>query len=267
MAKEFAQRLYAQERLPVFTYGSANDSKIALKDLRRALGYFDIASMPEKGATDGSPLVAPFSSPLKDNNDSDSNAGTGTEISSGSDIKITENTKVSRIVARMREVMSSASGAGGAADRNVLPVQPFLGSAVDLSERKGVTLVGAVPFIQNFNMRFRAGDDRALIRRVTAAVRSDSVEALTLRHDGSHTTQSTSTSTSTEPSLSTTPAPVVAYEVACNLKRPSEVTAEDVLRRATAVIAAESLPIEIEESYTTGPSERELLELIERGNH
>ena len=41
---------------------------------------------------------------------------------------------------------------------------PALGSVLtDLDACKGVTMVGAVPFIQNFNMRFRPLDARSLV--------------------------------------------------------------------------------------------------------
>jgi Formiminotransferase domain, N-terminal subdomain len=270
MAKEFARKLYDRERLPVFTYGHASGSKIALKNLRKDLGYFDIAKISEQSASRGLSSV--------DTTDVSKEKNVALNI----DVSDTEkmNAKVPCIIHRIREAMlasvtGAVAGSGGlAADaRNVPYVRASMGSAGDLSERKGVTLVGAVPFIQNFNMRFRAGDDRALIKRVTAAVRDDSVEALTLRHDGSHRhTNSDSDSNSNGNSnrssngssnTTETPSPAqVAYEVACNLKRPSVVTPAEVLRRANALIAAESLPIAIEESYTTGPTESELLALL-----
>jgi hypothetical protein len=108
--------------------------------------------------------------------------------------------------------------------------------ADDLVATKGVTLVGAVPFVLNFNMRFRAHDPREAVAKVTAAVRDAQVEALTLTHLGG------------------------ACEVACNLKAPAVVTPNDVLARARAAIDAQRLDIEIQQSYTTGPTEDELLE-------
>jgi Formiminotransferase domain, N-terminal subdomain len=40
MALEFANELYANEKIPVFTYGEASTTKLFLKDIRRELGYF-----------------------------------------------------------------------------------------------------------------------------------------------------------------------------------------------------------------------------------
>jgi glutamate formiminotransferase len=40
MALEFANELYAHEKIPVFTYGEASTTKLFLKDIRRELGYF-----------------------------------------------------------------------------------------------------------------------------------------------------------------------------------------------------------------------------------
>ena len=62
---------------------------------------------------------------------------------------------------------------------------PAFGSVLtDLNASKGVTMVGAVPYIQNFNMRFRPIDERSLVVKVTAVVREPGVvEALTLPHN------------------------------------------------------------------------------------
>ena len=40
-AKRFASSLSNDERIPVFTYGMANDDRLKLRDIRRNLGYFE----------------------------------------------------------------------------------------------------------------------------------------------------------------------------------------------------------------------------------
>ena len=74
--------------------------------------------------------------------------------------------------------------------------------------------------------------------QVTKLVREASVEALTLKHDGG------------------------CYEIACNLLNPSVVTPDTVLEKVNHIIQDLGLDIKIEMYYTTGPSEMDLLTLL-----
>lgn len=139
---------------------------------------------------------------------------------------ISSEERVARYVARIRE---------GCRDGTAGAIRPSFGTMDDLEVAKGVTLVGAVPFVQNLNMRFRVGDARPLVMKVTAAVRETHVEALTLSHSEG------------------------ALEVACNLKQPAVVTPEMVLDKARRCIEEAGLDVAIVDSYTTGPTEAELL--------
>eukprot|EP01031_Cornospumella_fuschlensis_P026196 gene26196-31633_t len=113
---------------------------------------------------------------------------------------------------------------------------PDIGALPD--PHKGIMCIGAVPLVVNCNMRFRPQDPRDMVLRVTQAVRSHDVEALTLRHqDG-------------------------AYEVACNLLSTTTggSSVESVVQRATEV--AHGLGVQIDHIYTTAPSESELMRRI-----
>ncbi|KAJ1400615.1 Formiminotransferase subdomain-containing protein [Ochromonadaceae sp. CCMP2298] len=102
---------------------------------------------------------------------------------------------------------------------------------------RGLSCVGAVPLILNFNMRFRPCDSRALVLQVTKHVRSHDVEALTLPHEGG------------------------AFEVACNLRQPVTGTSPELLLQRAGEKAAE-LGVQVESAYCTGPSEQELLDKL-----
>jgi hypothetical protein len=114
---------------------------------------------------------------------------------------------------------------------------PDIGDILDLNNAKGIACIGVVPYLQNFNMRFRKDDDKKLIVKVTKMIREDDIEALTLEHDEG------------------------AFEIACNLKRPTIVTPNMVLEKAEKAILELGLndKIAIAHSYTTGPSETELI--------
>lgn len=113
-------------------------------------------------------------------------------------------------------------------------LHPDFGRPDDINERKGLTCIGTVPLVRNYNLRFRVGDAKASIVPITKALRqADIVEALTLPHgDG-------------------------CYEIACNLLQPHEVTPEIILQRAQEL--ARTMDLEIVSAYTTGPTEEELL--------
>jgi hypothetical protein len=211
VALDFSARLYDAHRVPVFNYGESSPEKTPLKDIRKQLGYFEKSS-----------------------------------ISAG----LSSEERVARFVDRIREGCREDSRVDEEAGRGeegiegkradvVSPLRPSFGTIHDLDATKGVTLVGAVPFVQNLNMRFRPQDPRPSVIKITAAVRERYVEALTLTHAGG------------------------AYEVACNLKLPAVVTPLMVLDRARRCIVEEGLDVDIVESYTTGPTEAELLLMCE----
>ena len=100
-----------------------------------------------------------------------------------------------------------------------------------------MTCVGAIPYIMNFNITFDRNADVRLVKRITKAVRElDGVEALTLKQDGAH-------------------------EVACNLKKPNTMGPDGVLRVCDEL--AKEFSISIAKSYTTGPTERDLIGILE----
>ena len=100
-----------------------------------------------------------------------------------------------------------------------------------------VCCVGVVPMVVNFNIRFARGtQDKKLVSRITSALRvPDAVEALTLSWEDQ-------------------------LEIACNLRKAAEYTSQQVLASASRL--ALDLGLEIETSYTTGPGEAELIELL-----
>lgn len=95
-------------------------------------------------------------------------------------------------------------------------------------------MAGAVPFVLNFNLRFRSTDPRSSVIKVTSHLRTPEVECLTLPHEDG------------------------AYEVACNLLNTRITGPEAVLKAARE--KADELGIEIVKYYTTGPTESELLD-------
>ena len=117
------------------------------------------------------------------------------------------------------------------------PLKPDYGETLPVDARRGIVCVGAVPLIVNFNMRFRKGDPRSKVIQVTKAVRSTSVEALTLPHENG------------------------AFEVACNLLDVKSTPPAMVLE-TTEKLAGE-LGIAVDAYYTTGPQESELLDFLE----
>ncbi len=107
----------------------------------------------------------------------------------------------------------------------------------ELNSNVGVTCVGAIPYIMNFNVKFIDSSDVRLVKKITKAVRElDSVEALTLKQGE-------------------------AYEVACNLKNPRAMGPDSVLRVCEE--QAKELALTITDSYTTGPTEKGLIDILE----
>jgi len=110
------------------------------------------------------------------------------------------------------------------------------GADMTRDSSKGISTIGAVPLIVNFNMRFRTQDARKDVLQVSKAVRNQAVEALTLQHGGG------------------------AFEVACNLLDIKSYGPKSVL--AVAEEVAKSLGLRIEGHYCTGPQEEELLQYL-----
>lgn len=53
---------------------------------------------------------------------------------------------------------------------------PFIGDiSLDMDVLKGISCIGALPYLQNFNMRFRPSDDRKLIIQITRDLREPDV--------------------------------------------------------------------------------------------
>jgi hypothetical protein len=145
-----------------------------------------------------------------------------------------------------------------------------------LQEKKGLTCIGCVPFVRNFNIRIAiresrsdsvtdsvtdceiaashrgegdvtapavaaAEEDRLLsiqqMKDITRLIRKEhQVEALTLAYD------------------------TLSYEIACNLLTPREITPEYILDQVQTLCQERNL--EIIHSYSTGPSEEELLDQL-----
>ena len=113
-------------------------------------------------------------------------------------------------------------------------VKPVDGSLVEMDRKTGMSCVGAVPFMMNFNIKFPPTDSLTDVRKVTKAVkRLEGVEALTLQHDA-------------------------GYEVACNVKKPHLVGPESILSAGTE--EANKLGLTVESSYSTGPNEQQLMD-------
>ena len=119
-------------------------------------------------------------------------------------------------------------------DRNSLGF--YSKSLATLNPTVGVTCVGAIPYLLNFNVQFDMNSDLREVRKITKRVRElEGVEALTLKQGES-------------------------YEVACNVKKPRQVGPKDILR--VCLDQARVLSLRITKSYTTGPEEAELLRIL-----
>lgn len=81
-----------------------------------------------------------------------------------------------------------------------VPLTPDYGDLEAFDPKKGVMCVGAVPYVQNFNIKYLPIAPKALVSQVTKYVRRDDVESLTLLHSEG------------------------GYEVACNLKNTNSGT-------------------------------------------
>lgn len=108
---------------------------------------------------------------------------------------------------------------------------------LQIDGKKGITCIGAVPFVLNYNMRFRKTDLKEKVMEITKDIRSDKVECLTLPHENG------------------------SYEVACNLLDYQSTGPNEVYDRANR--KADLIDIEIQSSYTTCPMPMKLLEIYQ----
>ena len=117
----------------------------------------------------------------------------------------------------------------------------LLGNTKAIDPSKGISTIGAVPLVVNFNIRFRDEDERKNIIQVTKAVRavSTDVEALTLPYGNT-------------------------FEVACNLLNTREYGPEVVLEIAQNT--ADELGLGIVHHYCTGPTEPLVLQQLKEWN-
>ena len=109
-----------------------------------------------------------------------------------------------------------------------------------LGQQKGVSCVGVVPLVVNYNIRLttETSSSKAVASRMTAQLRvEDAVEALTLRWGNQ-------------------------LEIACNLRSSLPEHGPQALFAKASTIA-EELGLEIEHAYTTGPSEKDLLDMLD----
>jgi len=115
-------------------------------------------------------------------------------------------------------------------------LHPTFGTVEHVTAKSGICCLGVVPFVRNFNIRFRKSDTKASIAKITAHVRCPEMEALTLKHEEG------------------------SFEIACNLLQSKVVTPDMVLAQVQEL--AQQYEVEIVHSYTTGPSEEELLAML-----
>lgn len=108
IAKTFSERLYSLEKVPVYNYAAASINGLALKDIRRELGYFQQGSMMDN----------------------------------------------------MRQSKQPPD---------------FGDMSLDLNPSKGIMCVGAIKYLQNFNMRFRVNDSKKDVMQITKYVRDSDV--------------------------------------------------------------------------------------------
>jgi hypothetical protein len=137
------------------------------------------------------------------------------------------------------------------------------------SPSKGITCVGVVPFIINYNIRFRPQDKREKIIQITKSIRSEYVSDILSSIHLNLLTLSflmlfVNSFIITQVEALTLPHENGAYEVACNLLNPKIRNPASVKQQVESL--AMDLGIEIELDYTTGPTESELVEYY-NNNH
>lgn len=115
-------------------------------------------------------------------------------------------------------------------------ILPDIGTFDQVTPQAGVCCLGVVPFVRNFNMRFRECDKKAQIAQITAQIRCPEVEALTLKHEEG------------------------SFEIACNMLQSKVVTPEMILAQVEKL--SPQFNVEVIHSYTTGPTEEELLAML-----
>eukprot|EP01040_Poterioochromonas_malhamensis_P005216 gene5216-5592_t len=136
---------------------------------------------------------------------------------------------------------------------NAAGIYPSFGAWQDYHPDRGVTCIGSVPLIQNYNIRIRPtasywtrdkklSDVKASIAQITKQLRSSTVEALTLPYANTNEKSN-------------------VYEIACNLLNPypPEGTTSHQVYEQVQTLAKEK-DLEIIADYSTNPLESELIE-------
>ena len=159
-AKDFSNSLHVQQQIPVFNYGAASSERKVLKNIRKKLGYFDVdLSLEHLHETNEMKNIRVIE---KIRRGCEQNIPTTTIVNnfdSTTFIDKNQNPDHHHLEINNSESINCI--------RQIENCLPDFGSVIDLQESKGVTLVGAVPFVQNFNMRFRITDLRSQILQVT----------------------------------------------------------------------------------------------------
>lgn len=115
-------------------------------------------------------------------------------------------------------------------------ILPDFGTVDQVTPQAGICCLGVGPFVRNLNIRFREYDPKTQIAQITAQVRCPEVEALTLKHEEG------------------------SFEIACNLLQPKIMTPETILAQVEKL--SPQFNVQVVHSYTTGPSEEELLAML-----
>lgn len=234
LVQRFSDAVYHRSN---FTLGGAPAPvlEVALQVIDEALGSLDMtthgdATHPRVGAVDHVAFHPLGSTPLETARDAAMQLGQ----------RVGEKWPVPILMygacnnKSLAEVRRSTSYFKGLALDSEIPHADFGPTRVD--PKLGLLCCGAVPYVQNYNIRLNTSE-KAVAARVTRAVRSkdggpEGVEALTLRHDGGH------------------------MEVACNLLALSKTGPEKVLEVVRE--AAREEGVEVEEAYTIGMTGQEI---------
>jgi hypothetical protein len=142
------------------------------------------------------------------------------------------------------------------------PICPDLGDVLNYSPYKGISAIGAIPLIENFNIRFTSDSLRSQLIQITRALRSHDVSQHR-NHLPSFTVLSTS-SYFTQVEALTLPHDEGQYEIACNLLNPIEgTTKEMVLTKVNQIIDETRLSsVTVNYSYSTNPTKYDLLQRL-----
>lgn len=204
IAKGFCKDLYDSEKLPIYCYGSAN------------------MKLPTQTSTSGLVAEAIEGMPLR-----------------------TLRRELGYFESSSLDSLNHANRLAKSVTAKEIGLSPDFGSLEeDFDPKKGVACVGAVPYVQNYNVKYFANIDKKSVSQITAAIRRPDIEALTLLHGEG------------------------GYESACNLKGTSTLARASGQATSLHAIHAEvleksvALGLAIERAYITGPSEDDILQHI-----